>query len=122
MHNQDMSANTKPVSPVSALLCAFSFFIVECACSDQQQQLEAAQCPYKVLLSFDSHIGCRCQQELEDLYRESMAIGVRCAGVVVQAWPDDTSPRSSEDVFSTGESLRLYGATVSDWHPPSQEV
>jgi len=51
-----------------------------------------------------------------------MAIGVRCAGVVVQAWPDGTSPRSAEEFFSTGESLRLYGVTVFEWHPPSQEV
>lgn len=67
-------------------------------------------------------MGCRCQQEPEDLCRESMAIGVRCADVVVQAWPDDTSQRFAEDVFSTGESLRLHGVTVFEWHPPSQVV
>lgn len=48
-----------------------------------------------------------------------LACDVRRAGVVVQAWPDGMSPRSAEGIFSTGESLRLYGVTVFEWHPPS---
>ena len=67
-----------------------------------------AQWPCKVLLSLGSHKGCRHQQKSEVLYTESMAIGVRYADQIVQVWPDGTSLRSVEDVFSTDEPLRAY--------------